>query len=133
MLRVAPLLLSFAVLVYAFIDCLTTDEQKVRNLPKLAWVFIVLLVPLVGAIGWFVAGRPRRDRAAERRARFVAPDDDPEFLASLGKSNKEHEDMLKRWEEDLKQHETELHDEGPEGEGDGGKGDGRKGDGRTKD
>jgi hypothetical protein len=114
MLRVAPVLLLFAFELYAFIDCLTTDEHRTRNLPKLAWVFIILLVPLFGAVGWFVAGRPGRDPAEAARTRFVAPDDDPEFLASLSKSNKEHEDMLKRWEDDLKRREGELRGDDPD-------------------
>ncbi|MCF2529517.1 PLD nuclease N-terminal domain-containing protein [Yinghuangia soli] len=108
MLRLAPFLVIFAIVVYAFIDCLGTEEQDVRGIPKLAWVFVILFFPLFGAVGWFAAGRPKRGAAA--RSRFVAPDDDPEFLASLGKSNKDHEDMLKRWEDDLKRREDELHD-----------------------
>ncbi|MBW1602682.1 PLDc_N domain-containing protein [Streptomyces sp. JJ66] len=90
MLRYLPFLLILAVWLYAFIDVLNTREDEVRKLPKLAWVFIVLLFGqvLVGPIAWFIAGRPRRNapygavRADERR--WVAPDDNPNFLKSLG-------------------------------------------------
>lgn len=133
MLRVLPLLLMFGVGVYAFIDCLTTEEDKVRGLPKLAWVFILLLFwPLfLGPIGWFVAGRPRREASAGRYGRsrtvHVAPDDNPEFLASLNQSNKEHEDLLRQWEEDLKRREDDPSDPDVRG------GDETDGDGRKKD
>lgn len=90
MVRYLPFLLVLAVWIFAFIDCLNTPENEVRKLPKLAWVFIVLFFGLwlIGPIAWFVAGRPRRNapygaqRPQERR--WVAPDDNPDFLKSLG-------------------------------------------------
>jgi hypothetical protein len=79
-------------LVIALIDGLSTEESAVRNLPKVAWVFIILLFSPVGPIVWFVAGRPQTRRVGRagawrpgagfpeyQRPRTVAPDD-PEFL-----------------------------------------------------
>lgn len=43
--------------IFCLIDVITTDESQVRNLPKLAWPFVVLLLPDVGSIAWLVAGR----------------------------------------------------------------------------
>ena len=43
MLRVLPWLLGIALTVYAAVDCIQTDESRVRNLPKLVWVFLILL------------------------------------------------------------------------------------------
>ena len=51
-------LLVLGLWIFCFIDVLMTPETACRNLPKLAWVFIVLLVPFLGSIGWLVAGRP---------------------------------------------------------------------------
>jgi hypothetical protein len=48
--------------LYCLIDAITSKEGDVRNLPKLGWIFIVLLFPFVGSIAWLVAGRPQRDR-----------------------------------------------------------------------
>lgn len=88
MLRYLPFLLILALWIYAFVDCLNTPENEVRGLPKIAWVFVILLFGevLVGPVAWLVAGRPKRQapaRAAERR--WVAPDDNPDFLRSLNK------------------------------------------------
>ncbi|MEV6974720.1 PLD nuclease N-terminal domain-containing protein [Kitasatospora sp. NPDC093806] len=129
MLRILTFVLPLALWVWAFIDCLTTPEDEVKHLPKVVWVIIVLLFPLVGSIAWLVAGKQRgvlRTGAADgygsdghgaggypeggrpRGGRPLAPDDDPEFLASLKKNNNEHEDMLKQWEADLRRRENEL-------------------------
>ncbi|MFI6850582.1 PLD nuclease N-terminal domain-containing protein [Kitasatospora sp. NBC_00085] len=122
MLRILTFVLPLALWVWAFIDCLTTPEEEVKHLPKVIWVIIVLLFPLVGSIAWLVAGKQRgalQTRPAGRIAggpgyerprggRPLAPDDDPEFLASLKKDDNRHEDMLRQWEADLRRREEEL-------------------------
>lgn len=122
--RLLPLLFlaDLALLVVALIDCLSSDEYEIRALPKVVWVFIILLFSPVGPIVWFVAGRPARDAAAKpdvwqpgsgfpastRPRRNVAPDDDPDFLRGLAKSRREDEDLLRQWEADLRRREEEL-------------------------
>lgn len=78
--------------IFCIIDVITTPDGTCRNLPKIAWVLIVILLAVPGSIVWLVAGRPRRGAgtaggpfAAPRRstAPTVAPDDDEEFLAGL--------------------------------------------------
>lgn len=97
------LLLMIALWIFCVIDVITTPDNEVRNLPKLAWVFIVLLFMAIGAIAWLLAGRPWTKVPANRtagttagtagsgttfgrsapRARASNPDDDEEFLATL--------------------------------------------------
>lgn len=124
MLRLYSLfvLLDLALLVVALIDCLSTEEFAIRALPRVAWVFLILLFSPIGAIAWFVAGRPVRPVRLSNgtvwrpgsgfpeneRPRQLAPDDDPEFLKNLASSLKEDESMMKRWEEDLRRREDEL-------------------------
>jgi hypothetical protein len=115
------MLIDLALLVIALIDCLSTDEFSVRNLPKVVWVFLILLFSPIGAIAWFVAGRPqnaRVGRAGEwrpgsgfpenERPRPLAPDDDPAFLRSVERSRREDEQMFDKWEADLRRREEEL-------------------------
>ena len=116
--RGLPVLLELGLTIFCLIDCLQTPEQAARNLPKWAWVLLILIFPLLGSIAWLVAGRPGRDEVVayttgyaehERSARRpMAPDDDPEFLRELGRVNSEHEQTLKRWEADLARREEEL-------------------------
>lgn len=93
MLRYLPFLLVLALWIYAFIDCLNTPEKEVRKLPKVVWVIIILLFGevLLGPIAWLVVGRPRRTPAGGG-TKFVAPDDNPEFLRSLRDDDKKNDD-----------------------------------------
>lgn len=52
-------LLVLALDIFCLIDVVTSDESRVRNLPKIAWFLLILMVPLVGSIVWLVAGRPQ--------------------------------------------------------------------------
>ena len=96
MLRYLPFLLVLALWIYTFIDCLNTPEDEVRKLPKIAWVFIILLFGqvLLGPVAWLAVDRPRRagfgGRSAQRR-QWVAPDDNPEFLDSLKKQQEKRD------------------------------------------
>lgn len=98
MLRVLPFLIGLALSIYAVVDCVQTDDSRVRGLPKVVWVFVILLFPYAGAIAWFIAGRPQpngppptqfnrwQDRSPGGRRRNEppkGPDDDPDFLKGL--------------------------------------------------
>ena len=41
----------------ALVDIVTRDDGQVRHLPKMAWVLLVVFLPLVGSIVWFLVGR----------------------------------------------------------------------------
>jgi hypothetical protein len=125
-------LIDLVMLVVALIDCLSTDEYAVRNLPKIAWVFIILLFSPVGWIAWFVAGRPQQPAHAGAGAQWrpgsgfpeeqrpsrrqVAPDDDPEFLRDLARNRRADEEMFSKWEADLRRREEELRKREEKGE-----------------
>ncbi|MFF0437361.1 PLDc N-terminal domain-containing protein [Streptomyces sp. NPDC004327] len=91
MLRALLFILPLALMIYAFIDCLNTPEDEVKHLPKVVWVLIVLLVWVVGAVGWIAAGKRRATRGRAGGG-WVAPDDNPEFLKSLGEQQPRDED-----------------------------------------
>ncbi|MYY06807.1 MULTISPECIES: PLD nuclease N-terminal domain-containing protein [unclassified Streptomyces] len=130
MLRALIYLLPLALTIFAFIDCLNTPEDEAKHLPKIAWVFIILLFWIVGPIVWLAAGKVREAPAGGRapsdwhrgrRQQWVAPDDNPDFLKSLKDEPLEDgprkdEADLKDWEADLRRREEELkrRENGPE-------------------
>jgi hypothetical protein len=46
-----------AAMVFALVDIIMRDEWQVKHLPKFGWVLLVILVPLIGTLLWFVLGR----------------------------------------------------------------------------
>ncbi len=126
LLRVLPALIQLVLLVYCLIDCIQTDSILVRNLSKTVWILLIIFVPIVGPIAWLVAGRPQREEHRNvpwpstqtsgfpeyERPRQQAPDDDPAYLESLRRSDTEHEQILRKWEEDLRKRDRELRDGG---------------------
>lgn len=73
MLRVLFFLALFFIYLYAIVEAAQTRNPNV--LPRYAWVLLTLLLPGVGTVLWFFAGR--------RQYRAAAPDDDPRFLRKL--------------------------------------------------
>lgn len=82
MLRFLPLVIALVLSIYCVVDCIKSDESLVRGLPKLVWVFVILLFPLAGSVAWLAAGRPKVTRPP-RRQMPRGPDDDPDFLKGL--------------------------------------------------
>jgi hypothetical protein len=140
-LRFLPALIEITLLIYCLIDAIQTPESEMRNLPKVAWILLILFILVIGPIAWLVAGRPKRGSTRrapwpstqtagfpeyERLRPVLGPDDDPEFLREMKRGNDEQEQLLNRWEEDLRRREEHLRpppdpesdqqrDDGPDG------------------
>lgn len=96
------LLLSAVLLIVtvaAVVDASFMPKDRVRGIPKAAWIVVILLVPVIGPLLWLTVGR-RRAQAV----RYVsgAPDDDPAFLAGLNADERvaKLEEELARLEEE---------------------------------
>jgi len=99
MVRLFLILVAVTVVltVFAVVDAVVADRTRVRGLPRLAWLVVIIFIPLVGALLWFFVGRPRRGdggrtdqsrrQAGGNRRRSAprpsGPDDDPDFLRKL--------------------------------------------------
>jgi len=79
-LKVVGVLVVIAATIAALVECAQTREP--RALPRWTWLLVILLLPAIGPIAWFVFGRQRRN--ATTRRGVSAPDDDPRFLRELG-------------------------------------------------
>ena len=79
------MLIGLGLAIYALVDCIQTDEAKVRGLPKLVWIILIVLITFVGPIAWLIAGKERSLPGRDRRQRRgpLGPDDDPDFLRGL--------------------------------------------------
>ena len=111
----------FALWIWALIDCISTDSELVRNLPKGVWLIIVIILFDLGAILWLLLGRPANkhwrpatgpaDYSAPRRPRGV--EDGPRFVAGevSDRRSKELDRRLADWEAAQRPAEIETPDD----------------------
>jgi hypothetical protein len=120
--RVLPVLLELVLLVYCLVHVITSPEAEVRNLPKWAWILLILFFPLVGGIAYLIAGRPvSQPRAGwtpgagfpeSERPHSSTSDIDASLAADLARLDREHEEALRRWEADLRRREHDIQGDG---------------------
>lgn len=103
-------LILLAVTIFAIVDAITADNWRLRFLPKVAWVLLIVLLPLIGSIVWFVLGKERAARSeavtlrdAHRASATTAPTEDE--LAEVEREIAFHEKQaaIRRLEEKLQQ------------------------------
>jgi len=98
--------LVIALWIWALVDCITTDADLCRNLPKGVWLLIVLLLFDIGSILWLLLGRPANkhwrpvtgsEYSGPRRA--VGVEDRQGFQGSMSDRRSEELDRrLAAWE-----------------------------------
>ena len=106
---------QLVLLILALISALSAD--RVRAMPRPLWVLVILLIPLLGPVAYFLSGRPlpppqEGGPVRRPRPRPASPDDDPDFLRSMNTEQSRRErELLDKWERDLQDRDGE--DQGP--------------------
>ena len=54
MIKVAGALVGIAFYIYSIIDVLRSEKSHTRTLPKYVWLLIVIVLPIIGGVVWFV-------------------------------------------------------------------------------
>ncbi|MDB4206056.1 PLD nuclease N-terminal domain-containing protein [Acidimicrobiales bacterium] len=134
-------LVFFGLWFWSMLDCIATDSNMVRNLPKITWLFVVFLIPTAGALAWLLLGRPGgagssvggNYRTAEhaQRPRSRGFEDSAEWqqlskqikapkplAPEASESNAVKERRLLEWQAELKKSEAALDDGPPSESGD---------------
>ncbi|MBG6057565.1 hypothetical protein RCH16_000913 [Cryobacterium sp. MP_M5] len=106
----------FLLLLGALIDIITRQDGQVQHLPKLVWIMIVILLPVIGSILWFAVGReyaapidrgtfgdPRRSQARPSRPGEPRPGE-PSRGKYSGGSSRSTEDELADLEREIEFH-----------------------------
>jgi protein-S-isoprenylcysteine O-methyltransferase Ste14 len=98
MTRLAVASIAFLVIftVFTTVFAAAADKSEVRLLPKWVWV-LLCLIPFFGGLLYLMVGRPlgKGKQGGTKNRRFVAPDDDPDFLRDLQRKLKKDEDDQK--------------------------------------
>lgn len=122
MLRALPFLIVFVLAIFCLVQAISSRDDDVRNLPKWAWILLILFFPLLGSIAWLIAGRPvaaprqswappgfpEYDRPG--RAAAANPDDDAEFLRKV---RERAEEQRRKYAEEQRKAEGGATDEDP--------------------
>ncbi|QYM75140.1 PLDc N-terminal domain-containing protein [Leucobacter luti] len=72
------IVIAVAFTLYALVDAAMTDGSRARGVSKPVWVLIVVVLPVIGGVLWFLIGKGQ-PRPPVRQS---APDDDPRFTAT---------------------------------------------------
>lgn len=97
MIAYSVFILAFGLAVHAVVDTQRTPEKHVRLMSRWGWHLVILSLPFVGAMSWFIAGKPSRTELAHAvrtgrlvteplrydSSRHLAPDDDDVWLRTL--------------------------------------------------
>lgn len=74
---IIAVVVGVALILFALVDAAMSDPKRVRGVNKPIWVVLIVLLPIVGALLWFIIGKARG-----RQTTTLAPDDDPSFSSS---------------------------------------------------
>jgi hypothetical protein len=114
MLRVVVTVAVLVVFVYGLVDVIRTDPRQTKGISKPAWIVVQIVLPVIGAVLWFLIGRPRGTGPTPASySHPVAPDDDPDFLRNLElRRRKQAEaDRLKKLKDELDAKDAKLGDD----------------------
>ncbi|MBP1326844.1 hypothetical protein JOF28_002076 [Leucobacter exalbidus] len=95
------IVIAVAFTLFALVDAAMTDHNRARGVPKSVWVVLIVLLPVIGGILWFVIGKGDSAMVPPR-----APDDDPRFTGTKLSSTELNTHMA-----DLEKRLLELDDE----------------------
>ena len=83
-LLIAIIVIYTALALYSLFDCISFESSRVKMMPKAAWAAIIIFLPIVGIVLWYLFGRGGLAQKADAgKAAPAAPDNDPEYLQKI--------------------------------------------------
>lgn len=78
-------LVSFALVLYSFIDCARREDYELQKLPKWGWLLIIFFTGTLGSLAYLFIGRKQGNIGGGKKPkkRILPPDDDPDFLRNI--------------------------------------------------
>ncbi len=92
-----------AVMIFALVDISMSKDSQVRVLNRPVWILLIVVLPGLGAILWFVLGKGKANSA---KTAPLGPDDDDDFVRNLGKETVD--ERIRRLEEELRELDSET-------------------------
>ena len=118
------LLATIGLLIFGIFDVIGAESTAVRNLPKLAWLLVVVLLAPIGTVAWLFLGRPQRDAVAGARSartssvsntlwRATRREPDPDDPVAQQARIEARDRMMREWAEQDRQGAGSSPDEPP--------------------
>lgn len=107
-------LLLLGIWIWAILDVIATDQAMMRNLPKVGWLILVLILPTIGAVAWIALGRPANvgwrpgDTNHKTVRRTVGPEDRADWSRSREELRREFEQTDRRLREERDRRRQEM-------------------------
>jgi hypothetical protein len=76
-------LLIMGPLVLAGLDVVRTPEAELREIGHAGWLAIVVFIPILGPVAWFISGRPQGGRKRLAPAASDVTEDDEAFMRHI--------------------------------------------------
>lgn len=96
------IVIAVAFTLYALVDAAMTDGARARGVSKPVWVVVIVLLPVVGGVLWFMIGK-----GVTPAQRPQAPDDDPRF-AGTRMTSVDLDDHMRDLEDRLRELDDEV-------------------------
>ncbi|WP_110589816.1 PLD nuclease N-terminal domain-containing protein [Microbacterium suaedae] len=67
---------NLALLIATLVDIIRRDDASIRFMPKMVWLIVVILLPFIGSLLWWILGReyaPRPVRSTRYPERMAPP------------------------------------------------------------
>lgn len=71
-------IIAVAFVLYSLVDAAMSDPARARGVSKPVWVVLIVVLPVIGAVLWFVIGKGHGPLPVPTRG----PEDDPRFTRS---------------------------------------------------
>ena len=69
--------LNLALFIATLVDIIRIPEDRVKFLPKMVWIIVVILLPFIGSLLWWIIGREYEQREVQM-PRFPIRMEDPQ-------------------------------------------------------
>jgi hypothetical protein len=66
-------LLIFGLVLASLIDIITRPEGSIQHLPKIVWILLEVILPVIGGILWFTIGRSYQSAGGNGGGRYAEP------------------------------------------------------------
>ncbi|MEP6482583.1 MAG: PLDc N-terminal domain-containing protein [Rhodoglobus sp.] len=59
MLQIVLSVITLALMIFALVEVITSENWQIQHLPKVLWILLIIILPLIGSVIWIIVGKDR--------------------------------------------------------------------------